>query len=60
MAAAAWAWLGPLTGLFGLAALGLAHLVGPGRDLAKLLAVIERARRAEARASLSDSWEMAR
>jgi hypothetical protein len=43
-----------------LAALGLAHLVGPGRDLAKLLAVIERARRAEARASLSDSWEMAR
>lgn len=52
--------IGPWAGLWAALALGLVHCFGPGRDLLRLLALIERARRAEARAPLSDSWEMAR
>jgi cellulose synthase/poly-beta-1,6-N-acetylglucosamine synthase-like glycosyltransferase len=60
LAGAVWGWAGAGAGLACLLGLGLAHLFGPGRDLARLLALIERARRAEARAKSSDSWEMAR
>lgn len=59
LAAASW-WLGPSGLGIGLSLVALALLTTPGRRLARLLLVIDRARRAAARQAPADRWEMAR